>query len=156
VSIFSFFSKKKSGRDLFRGGLDALRRDQWDDALKTLQRIGDNKAGMSQSDIGNFVIALSIVNAAAGYTDRAVVGLQFCRTFCAPGSTISKFIDGLMSQIQGNEPVLPSPYSVNGRTVPLHLYVAKEVLIAGVDGGSVDTNTVKDRALKGIAEGFLR
>ena len=61
-----------------------------------------------------------------------------------------------MRDMQSGDSGVPSPYTINGRVVPLSLYVSKEVLIAGVEGGSVDTNAVTERALKGTAEGFAK
>lgn len=155
MSIFNFFTKK-SGMGYFREGIDALKKDRWDDALVVLQKAGADREGMAQSDKGNLLIALSIVNAAAGYTDRAIVRLRYCKSFVAPGSTIATFIDGLISQITENKSELPSPFSVNGRQVPLHLLIAKEVLITGIETGQIDTEGVTKKVLERIAHGFLK
>lgn len=55
----------------------------------------------------------------------------------------------------------PTPFSVTGHTVPLELYVSKEVLMPGgglegrLDaGGTFDFDAVRERALEGIAKGF--
>lgn len=154
MGIFDFF-QKKSGKLYFRKGLEALKQDQWDDALFALQKAGDDREGMTQNDKGNLLIALSIVNAAAGYTDRATVGLQYCKSLVAPGSTIANFIDGLVSQITEEKFGLPSPFSVNEKQVPMHLFFAKEVLITGIETGRIDTEGVSKRALDRITDGFL-
>ena len=154
MGIFNFFSRK-SGIEYFQNGIEALKQDRWDDALSALQKAGDDREGMAQNDKGNLLIALSIVNAAAGYTDRATVGLQYCKSLVASGSTIANFIDGLVSQVTEEKSELPSPFSVNGRQVPMHLFIAKEILITGIETGQIDTEGMTKRALDRIAHGFL-
>lgn len=162
--VTGIFSKKKSGHDYFIKGLAALKLDRWDEAWKEFVnaenaffRAGGKpeKVGLEPWDLVSILITLGILDAASGYTERAVDRLkQGLKASLADRDR--KVVEGVLAQIQNQASELPvSPYRINGRSVPLYLYVAKEVLMAEI-GGSGTYDDVMTRILNGLAGGFFK
>ena len=146
MNIFTFWRKKKRKDTPFYKAIEFLKSGDWDAALEILKADMLSLTTMSLPEQGNYIMAIAILDGAAGNKHSAIHSVRTALKMCPDGSPNARLLNFLGHHIENPpETFVQATIKMRGRPVDVFFHLLTQVTISVVETGTFGSDELVDQ-----------